>query len=458
MTVLTADKTGVERQYAIQGKQDSEKLRVEYMLMHMEHNQAYRHATEVAGGDPEGKLLQQFRDRFRWYRESWRALPRRAIEEKLVGDAFLQAGEPPLCVDIEVAAVCDLACPFCYRQFIATPDKVMDVGLAMRLIDQAAALGVPSIKFNWRGEPLLHPKLPELIAHAKKRGILETIINTNATNLDDACAKALIDAGLDLIIYSFDGGSKESYERMRPGRFIENSFDQVYKNIRRFAQIREAMQSPFPRTKVQMILTEQTFPEQDEFFRLFGDCVDDVSVKQYTERGGQLSELDAKTRGAVEVALQHRALPEDAPFFRDQHGELLVAVGRLACEQPYQRLLVTYDGRVGMCCYDWGAKHPVGFADGLAIELGESEYIKIVDKARAGAKGFGGMQKVALPTRFNQPPKVVQSLKDIWFGAEIDAVRGAHVEGHVEQVEICRKCPFKETYQWEKVSEEPTDQ
>lgn len=458
MTVSNSEQTGAERLYAIQSQKDAEKLRVEYMLTHMASNRAYRHAAETAGGDPDGKLLQQFRDRFHWYRESWRALPRRAVEQKLVGDAFRQAGTPPLCVDIEVAAVCDLACPFCYRQFIATPDKVMDDALAMRLIDQAAELGVPSMKFNWRGEPLLHPKLPELIAHAKKRGILETIINTNATNLDETRARALIEAGLDLIIYSFDGGSKESYERMRPGRFRENSFDQVYQNIRRFAQIREEMQSPFPRTKIQMILTEQTFSEQDEFFRLFGDCVDDVSVKQYTERGGQLSELDAKTRGAVASALQHRALPEDTPFFRDRQGQLSVAVGRLPCEQPYQRLLVTYDGRVGMCCYDWGAQHPVGYADSLAMELGEGEYIKIVDKARAGAKGFAGMEKVAQPTCFNQPPQVVQSLSDIWFGAEIDAVRRAHVEGHVEQVAICRKCPFKETYQWEKVPEGSSDQ
>ena len=40
-----------------------------------------------------------------------------------------------------------------------------------------------------------------------KKGILETIINTNATNLTEKIPK-LIEAGLDLIIYSFDGGSK----------------------------------------------------------------------------------------------------------------------------------------------------------------------------------------------------------------------------------------------------------
>ena len=64
----------------------------------------------------------------------------------------------PLCVDIEVASICDLACPFCYREFVVTPDKIIDEKLCYNLIDQVADLGVPSMKFNWRGEPLLNPK------------------------------------------------------------------------------------------------------------------------------------------------------------------------------------------------------------------------------------------------------------------------------------------------------------
>ena len=36
-----------------------------------------------------------------------------------------------------------------------------------------------------------------------------------------------------------------------------------------------------------MVLTNDTFDEQDEYFSLFKDIVDDVSVKQYTERGGK---------------------------------------------------------------------------------------------------------------------------------------------------------------------------
>ena len=64
----------------------------------------------------------------------------------------------------------------------------------------------------------------EIIKYAKSKGILETIINTNATMLDDNKSKELISAGLDFIIYSFDGGDKKTYEKMRIGRFKKNSF------------------------------------------------------------------------------------------------------------------------------------------------------------------------------------------------------------------------------------------
>ena len=75
------------------------------------------------------------------------------------------------------------------------PDKIMKKELAFKLIDQASKLNVPSMKFNWRGEPLLNPKLPEIIDYAKQKGVLETMINTNATKLDKKMSEKIIKSG-----------------------------------------------------------------------------------------------------------------------------------------------------------------------------------------------------------------------------------------------------------------------
>ena len=85
--------------------------------------------------------------------------------------------------------------------------------LFKKIIKQIEELEVPSIKLNWRGEPLLNPKILEFIDLAKKAGVIEVSINTNATTLDEKKAEKLINSGLDQIIFSFDGGSKKTYEK-----------------------------------------------------------------------------------------------------------------------------------------------------------------------------------------------------------------------------------------------------
>jgi MoaA/NifB/PqqE/SkfB family radical SAM enzyme len=271
-------------------KTSGEELRINTMVRFMHQNKAYQFNLTENKNDNE-ELLQKLKEDYQRYRKDWKEQPKKIIKDKFTNHEIKKENIFPLCIDIETAAVCDLACPHCYRQFIATPDKIISDDLCYKIIDQAAEMNVPSIKFNWRGEPLLHPKLSDFIKYAKKKGILETIINTNATKLNTKISKNLIEAGLDILIFSFDGGSKKTYEKLRPGRFKKNNFDDVYLNIKNFKSVRESLNSVLPITKVQMVLTEETHEEQDSFFNLFKEYVDDVSVKQYTERGGKLDHL-----------------------------------------------------------------------------------------------------------------------------------------------------------------------
>jgi len=441
-------------------KGSDEEMRVSWMLKNMSQNKTFKYLLENEKLENQNILLKSLQERYKTYRSQWRGNAKFAIKNDLIGNKFNDSGIKPLCIDIETASVCDLACPHCYRQFIATPDKIMSKELAFKIIDQASKLNVPSMKFNWRGEPLLNPSLPEIIDYAKKKGVIETIINTNATKLNLDMAKKIINSGLDLMIYSFDGGSKKSYEKMRPGRFKKNNFNEIYENILNFHKIKKKLKSAFPRTKIQMVLTEDTFAEQDEYFSLFKDIVDDVSVKQYTERGGKISDVSEEyLRSACSNEITEgsnknyvtKKIDANAEIMKDSDGNLFVSKGRLPCEQPYQRMLVTYDGRVSMCCYDWGSMHPVGYVDKLAIETGEKEYNKIKKKADQKAKGFD-LMNLELPKIFNEPIKEVKTIEQIWYGDDINFVRTKHSKNLLEDVPICKGCPFKETYDWQKIN------
>lgn len=421
----------------------------EYMLAHIDQNKALWFAQNLIGSDSkiesEVNLREKFKEKFLEYRQSWHQQPRLMLEDQYHDNRTFT----PLCLDIETAALCDLACPFCFRQYIATPDKLISESLCYDLIDQAAEADIPSIKFNWRGEPLLHPKLHQFISYAKRRGILETIINTNATTLDQKKSNLLIDAGLDVLIYSFDGGTKETYERMRPGRFENNSFDSVYRNICEFHEIRQKKKSVFPFIKIQMILTQETRDEAQQFMELFEPVVDQVTVTQYTERGGDINDLPPhlKIRLQTELDKLGDSAGEVKAYRFDLDEKLFLAFKRNPCEQPFQRLMITYEGRVGMCCYDWGAQHPVGYVSDLAFK-NERDYIKVVEKTERKSKAFQLMSDVSMPCSFNEPAKSVDTIIKIWNGSDLGNVRDSHKSCQGEDVEICSNCSFKDVYDW----------
>ena len=202
-----------------------------------------------------------------------------------------------------------------------------------------------------------------------------------------------------------------------------------------------------------MILTDETRKAQNKYFNLFKDIVDEVSVKQYTERGGNLSDLNKKFE--AEIKSQKKDLinqfGKDAVLMKDSKDNIYISEGRLPCEQPFQRLLTTYDGKVGMCCYDWGATHTVGYLSKLGFENGDKEYLNVKRKAEKKSKGFE-MMNLEMPKKHNLPEKKVQDLKKIWHGKEINKVRKAHIEDKAGEVNICKTCPFKETYKWKKIS------
>ncbi|MFQ5713591.1 MAG: radical SAM/SPASM domain-containing protein [Candidatus Scalinduaceae bacterium] len=444
----------INRKYVIETFSATEQDRVRYMVEHMRSNKAFIFNKQNNGKDNE--LLEELREKYISYRRNWREIPKKAIENKLSHSFYNTLKTPPLCVDIEIASFCDLACPFCYRQHIVTPDKFMEESLVYTVIDQSVKMDVPSIKMNWRGESLSHPKLPEFIRYAKRKGILEVILNTNATMLDERRSRALIDSGLDTLIYSFDGASAQTYEKMRVGRFKDNRFEDVVANIRRFAKIRYEKKTCLPVTKIQMILTEETYHEKERFYKLFKDSVDIVSTKAYSERGGRLHDLGERTMTKIETYLDnhpeyHNLKKEEIEFWRDQKGKIYFSFERLPCDQIFQRLLVSYDGRVSMCCYDWENNYVVGLVCDRAIKNGNKDYVTVLNKANKGSKGYEKMRNISMTERCETIPKEIKTLKQIWDSPTLNNIREKHVTGRVNTVQVCKNCNNKETFKWNRI-------
>ena len=414
--------------------------RLKYFEENMQFNKAYLfYLKENNINDIDKKILNKYINSYKNYRNDWtNPIARKNISK-------------PLSIDIETASICDLACPHCSREYIITPDKVMSEDLYKKIIQETVDMGVPSIKLNWRGEPLLNPKLSKMISYAKEKGILEVLINTNAVSLTEKKAEEIINSGLDVMIYSFDGGSKSTYEKMRPGRFIDNKFEKVYENIKKFSEIKKKLNAKFPVTKIQMILTEDSRYEVENFYNLFNTIVDEVTVTQYNERGGNFQELNQHHQKIINEYLKANNLPKETPHLVDFDNNIFISKNRKPCEQIFQRLMITFDGRVGMCCHDWGAQHGIGFVDEKAFDQSKLT-ASVEEKIKANAKGFSLLKNAKKPNNFNEPNHKVETLTNLWNGSELQKVREKHLNKKINDVKVCEKCTFKDTYEWIKIN------
>lgn len=257
---------------------------------------------------------------FRKYREEW---------NKAGNEDYLPMH--PLHVDIELSDACNLRCKMCAHG-LGTVKNVglMNQELVKKLIDQCVEARVYSIKFNWRGEPSLNSFLPGAVKYAKEKGILEVQINTNGQTLPNNPDILLNCAanGIDRIIFSVDGFSKETYEQIRIG----GSYEKVFQNIHRLIEWKKKNSSHKPFIRIQMVRTKINEKEVDEFIKYWQPLVDDVRISDVTDRG-QGNELAVG----------------------DQ-----IAVGRRRCPQPFQRLTIGRDGRASPCCSDWYQEFIVG--------------------------------------------------------------------------------------------------
>ena len=241
--------------------------------------------------------------KYKDYRRRWNENPKNFIVDDF-----------PIHVDLETTTSCNLKCFMCFQSFDPPKPLKMEFELFKKIIDEGVKKGVCSIKTQYRGEPLLDRRMPDMVRYAKERGIMEIMFNTNATLLSEGTSKALIDAGLDKIICSVDGYTKEVYENVRIGAHFET----VLENIETLQNLKESMECKKPIIRVQMVDTPTNHHQIDGYIKFWGQIVEQV---------------------AVEDMLDWEAEDEDSTPLEDW-----------SCAQLWQRLLVLADGDVLPCC------------------------------------------------------------------------------------------------------------
>ena len=292
--------------------------------------------------------------RYREYRRKWKEWP-----------GTFHVGEFPLHLDIETNSTCNLRCPFCATTHNRYRAGFMEEQVWKKVLDEAGRNALPSLKFTFRGEPLLHPDLPRMVRYAKDAGVLDVYFNTNAVRLTEPVIRALVDAGLDRISISFEGFEKPVYESYRVGA----RFEQVVGNIETLKRVKEELGSAKPLVRIQTVLVPELAGREKEYAAFWAPRADEVAY------------LDMKDE---EGNPDHRGIVSD-----------------WACPQLWQRMTITWDGKILPCVhdiYEW--------------------------------MSFGNVLDM--------------SIKDAWRSAREEGFRCLHRTGKAHEIPACDRCPLRE--------------
>jgi MoaA/NifB/PqqE/SkfB family radical SAM enzyme len=136
-----------------------------------------------------------------------------------------EAGFIPAALDVSVTDYCNANCDFCgfaRSKMRGKPRLFMDHEGFARALPILARRGIRYISFQG-GEPLLHPKIVEMVAGVRGARMKPSLI-TNGWKLPER-ADALADAGLQNLLISIDSADMTAHEKNRGmrglGRRIE---------------------------------------------------------------------------------------------------------------------------------------------------------------------------------------------------------------------------------------------
>lgn len=126
----------------------------------------------------------------------------------------------PRSVRLSLTDRCDLACVYCRpSRHDGYFEKRLDDEAWKTMVRALVRAGVQRIRFTG-GEPLLHPRVVDLVSFVSSLGIEDVALTTNATLLE-GLARPLRDAGLQRLTVSLDSLVAERFWRITRGGRLE---------------------------------------------------------------------------------------------------------------------------------------------------------------------------------------------------------------------------------------------
>ena len=232
---------------------------------------------------------------------------------------MIRASHPEI-IQIETNVACNAECPFCPQKSLRRRPHRMADEIWMKIVDETRGLGV-----NYRpfliNEPLSDKRMGKIMRYIRKDDTATIEINTNGELMSEQMAEEILDAGIDVIRFSIDGFSEESFSVSRVGVDFERTVDCTLKFIRMARKKGGAS-----RIEVRMIDIEANRHEHDAYLKFWKDA------------------------GAIPIITSFYKWPWEP-------GVTCVA---LPCVKVLREMFFYVNGKATLCCWDSHERAVIG--------------------------------------------------------------------------------------------------
>lgn len=246
----------------------------------------------------------------------------------------------PKGVIIETTNRCNLNCPFCLvgrqndliskhgsaaHDLMRRPMGHMSDQVFERIRSEIKAFGINSAYLHFQGEPFLNKLTSNFAARLKKDGLYVGVF-TNGQAFNDRNVEEIASSNVDLIRFSVDGASEETYQKNRVG----GTFHKVFDNMKKVADVHHGKKT---RIEWQFLALRNNEHEIEDARLLAKKIGVHFFVKGFRETDPELTPLDPKLRSS---------------FLSKP------------CKDIYKQLGIYWNGDVVPCCYDVDAGQIMG--------------------------------------------------------------------------------------------------
>jgi tungsten cofactor oxidoreducase radical SAM maturase len=167
-------------------------------------------------------------------------------------------------VYIEVTTACNLNCAMCVRQ--VWQDRLGSMSEATFHSVLEGLREFPDLKrivFGGYGEPLLHPRLLDMVAQIHSLGACISLI-TNGVLLEQRLAEELIRAGVDTLVVSLDSMHIQAYQEAK----LEGGLDRVLDNLQGLSELIRDRGWRLPALGLEFVATQSNLAELVQLSKL----------------------------------------------------------------------------------------------------------------------------------------------------------------------------------------------